>query len=193
VKAANEALQNVETAQAELKSHSLKVGELLLEAKKLHPSVKDFDAFLKKVKGLQLSRAYDLMRLASGRTTDADLKKDARERQQRHRDKKKKAKTIPEPKPVKDRPEPQPVTEISVTSRNPEETAEESAERRKAEHAAAEDIPHLEDNGNQDALACFKTACDLWLSQLSTADLAEARSYFNHVVGRCAANNRRAA
>jgi len=52
--------------------------------------VKDFDAFLKKVQGLKLSRAYELMRLAGGRTTEAELKKDARERKRKSRANKKK-------------------------------------------------------------------------------------------------------
>ena len=63
VQAVNEAEQSVATAQAELVSRSKKVGLLLLEAKKLHPKVKDFEAFLGKVEGLKLSRAYDLMRI----------------------------------------------------------------------------------------------------------------------------------
>ena len=64
VAAANESEKTVTTAQAELESKkaelvskSRQVGLLLLEAKKLHPAVTDFDAFIKKVKGLQLSRA----------------------------------------------------------------------------------------------------------------------------------------
>jgi hypothetical protein len=64
VRAANDAEAKVTTAQAELVSRqaelvsrSKTVGLLLLEAKKLHPAVKDFEAFLKKVQGLKLSRA----------------------------------------------------------------------------------------------------------------------------------------
>jgi hypothetical protein len=91
VREATEAENSVTTAQAELVSRSKTVGLLLLEAKKRHPEVKDFKAFLKKVNGLKLSRAYDFMRLAGGRTTDEELKQDARERQRRRRDKKKKA------------------------------------------------------------------------------------------------------
>ena len=78
------AKQNVMTVQAELTSRSREVGVLLLEAKKLHPAVKDFGTFLMRA-GLKLSRAYDLLRLAGGRTTDEELKKDARERQQKSR------------------------------------------------------------------------------------------------------------
>ena len=51
--AVNEAEQSVTTAQTEFVSRSKKVGLLLLEAKKLHPKVKDFQAFLGKVEGLQ--------------------------------------------------------------------------------------------------------------------------------------------
>ena len=102
VAAANEAESTVATAQAELVSRSKAVGVLLLEAKKLHPAVKDFEAFLKRVDGLKLSRAYDLLRLAGGRTTDEQLKKDARERQQKSRAKKK----LPRPTPTLKKPEP---------------------------------------------------------------------------------------
>ena len=80
VKAADAAIAMQEKAMAVTVGASRAVGLLLLEAKKLHPAVKDFEAFLKRVDGLKLSRAYDLLRLAGGRTTDEELKKDARER-----------------------------------------------------------------------------------------------------------------
>src|SRR5271165_2937576 len=80
VAAANEAEAAVTTAQTELVSRSKAVGLLLLEAKKLHAAVNDFDAFLKRVNGLKLSRAYDLLRLAGGRTTDEELRKATRDR-----------------------------------------------------------------------------------------------------------------
>jgi hypothetical protein len=129
VKAANDAEATVTTAQAELVSRSKTVGLLLLEAKKLHPAVKDFEAFLKKVQGLKLSRAYDLLRLAGGRTTDEELKKDARERQQKSRANKKK---LPQPTPKKSEPP------ISVTVT---ESAEISIEQRRAENAALDILP----------------------------------------------------
>jgi hypothetical protein len=94
VKAANEAETSAKTAQAELVSRSKVVGLLLLEAKRLHPKVKDFEAYLKHVDGLNLSRAYDLLRLAGGRTTDEELRKEARERQRKSRAK---TKALPEP------------------------------------------------------------------------------------------------
>src|SRR5262245_21750003 len=91
-KTASTAQAAASTAQAAFVSKSKIVGGLLLEAKKLHPTVKEFEAFLKKVKGLKLSRAYDLLRLAGGRTTDAEIRKETRERVKKHREKKKLAK-----------------------------------------------------------------------------------------------------
>jgi hypothetical protein len=102
VAAANEAENNVETARAELVSRSKAVGLLLLAAKKLHPAGKDFEAFLRRVDGLKVSRAYDYMRVAGGRTTDDELKKEARERQRKSRAKKK-----PLPRPTPTLPEPE--------------------------------------------------------------------------------------
>jgi hypothetical protein len=127
VAAANEAETAVTTAQAELVSRSRAVGLLLLEAKKLHPAVADFETFLKQVHGLKLSRAYDLLRLAGGRTTDEELKKDARERQQKSRATNKRK--LPRPTPAPKKPEPKP---ISVTDPDVTESAEASAEKRKA-------------------------------------------------------------
>jgi hypothetical protein len=80
--AESEAQQNVLTVQAECASRSKQVGMLLLEAKKLPP--KDFGEILLKV-GLKLSRAYDLLKLAGGRATEEELRKDARERKQKSR------------------------------------------------------------------------------------------------------------
>lgn len=124
VKAADAAEVAATTAREALVSRSKEVGILLLEAKELHPAVKDFEAFLKQVDGLKLSRAYDLLRLAGGRTTDEELKAATRERVKKHRAAKG---ALPKPDP-----------DLSVTERNVTETPEESAERRKAEYAADE-------------------------------------------------------
>lgn len=99
LKKINAAVAAANAAQSDLVSKSKAVGLLLLEAKKLHPKVKDFEAYLKQVDGLGLSRAYDLMKLAGGRTTDEELRQDARERQKKSREKKKK---IPRPTPDPD-------------------------------------------------------------------------------------------
>jgi hypothetical protein len=127
VAAANDAEQNATTAQAELVSRSKQVGMLLLEAKKLHPAVKDFEAFLMRV-GRKLSRAYDLLRLAGGRTTDEELKKDARERQQKSR-----AKKLPKPDSVTEPMSRKPSAPASLPETQPEPSvtstpATESAE-----------------------------------------------------------------
>jgi hypothetical protein len=102
-----EAVSAEQTAQAEHVSGARELGLLLLEAKKRHPAQKDFQKFLKPVAGLELSRAYDLMRLAGGLTTEEELRKDARERQAKSRAKRKKlpppqAEPKPEPKVVRD-------------------------------------------------------------------------------------------
>ena len=91
----------VETAKTDLVSRSKAVGLLLLEAKELYPKIKDFKAYLKKVDGLQYSRAADYMRIAGGRTTDAKLKAEARDRKRKSRIKSKSKPAITKPEPVK--------------------------------------------------------------------------------------------
>lgn len=152
VKAADEAETSVTTAQAELVSRSKAVGLLLLEAKKLHPKVKDFEAYLKRVDGLNLSRAYDFLRLAGGRVTDEELRKDARERKRKSRAKPKTLPgTTPEPKP------PEPEVSVTVT-----ESAEEKAARVSAH-----------------CLRQFEYSCQCWLPKLNEADLKRASVCFN--------------
>jgi hypothetical protein len=198
VKTANVAEQSVTTAQAELVSRSKAVGLLLLEAKKLHPAVKDFEAFLRRVDGLKLSRAYDLLRLAGGRTTDEEIRKATRDRVKKHRSSKK-----PEP------------PNLSVTLPDVTESAEASAEKRKAEYADPPKINDLEtepetiedaeaevkalkalkaklkNNNSEDkidaavsakALAEFKAACGVCLPKMNADDLQEAIDYFAEAV-----------
>jgi hypothetical protein len=128
----NAAERAVTTAQAELVSKSKVLGQLLLEVKKRHPKAADFEAFLKRVNGLGRSRAYDLLRLAGGRTTDEELRKDARERVRKHRAKKK----LPTPEPVS-------VTDPDVTesSKRITQSPEISAEERRAQNAALDVEP----------------------------------------------------
>jgi hypothetical protein len=147
VAAANEAETKVITAQAELVSRSKTVGLLLLEAKKLHPAVKDFEAFLGKVQGLKLSRAYDCMRVAGGRTTDEEIRKATRDRVEKHRASKKLPGPTPAPKP-----EPQ---KLSVTKPDVTEKAAGTSAR---------------------CLAEFTIACRVWLPQITVeADRQKAR------------------
>jgi hypothetical protein len=147
VKAANEAETSVTAAQAELVSRSKVVGLLLLEAKKQHPKVKDFEAYLKRVDGLKLSRAYDLLRLAGGRTTDEELRKETRERRRKSRAKSKK-----------------PPEKVSGTV---PETAKESAQTPLGKAAAV----------SARALEEFKYSCRTYLPKLSPADFEKARVY----------------
>jgi hypothetical protein len=100
----------------------------LLEAKKRHPKVKDFKAFLKGVNGLKLSRAYDLLRLAGGRTTDEELRQDARERVRKHRAKKK----LPKPISVTD-------PDVTESPKRIAQSPEVSAEERRAQNALLAD------------------------------------------------------
>jgi hypothetical protein len=127
----NPAVKAMDQAREGYTSRSKIVGELLLEAKTLHPKVKDFEAFLKRVEGLHLSRAYELLKLAGGRTTEAELKKESRERQQRHRIKQKTKPTLPKPELKKPEPKPTPepfrdVTEKPLPKIEPTTTAPES-------------------------------------------------------------------
>ena len=171
VATANEAEKTAETAKAELVSRLRAVGELLLEAKKRHPKVADFEAFLKRVDGLKLSRAYDAMRLAGGRTTDEELRKDARERVRKHRAKKK----LPEPKPLSvTHPD---VTETPKAEPRVAESPEISLEERKAQMAALD----LADGqkatkASARALAEFTAACRMYLPKITVeADRQKAR------------------
>jgi hypothetical protein len=149
--------KNAETARAELVSRSKTVGLLLLEARKLHPKTKDFDAFLKRVDGLRLSRAYDYMRIAGGRTTEEELRKDARERKQKSR----RARKIPKPSPELKKPEstskPEP---ISVTDPHVTETP-----KRKPAEQKTFDSP--QEAASARALAEFKYACRAWLPKIT--------------------------
>ena len=170
VAAANEVEKTVETAKAELVSRSKVVGTLLLEAKTLHPAVGDFYAFLKRVDGLKLSRAYDLMRLAGGRVTDEELRQDARERQQKSRAKTK----LPKPAPtLKPEPEPDSVTDPPVT-----ESAGASAEARKTVKPDADAKKKTDKESSARALAEFDFACHQYLPKMTEKDLRKAQRLF---------------
>src|SRR5262249_29531584 len=124
---------------------------LLLEAKKLHPRVKEFEAFLARVDGLN-SHAYDLMRLAGGRTTEEEIRKDTRDRVKKHRASKKK---LPTPAPNKPEPKPDP---ISVTGIDVTESAQ-SKNRKPVKGDAKQSSAR--------ALAEFTFACRTWLPRIT--------------------------
>jgi hypothetical protein len=166
VAAANEAEKTVTTARVELVSRSKAVGALLLEAKKLYPAVKDFEAFLKRVDGLKLSRAYDLLRLTGGRTTDEEIRKATRDRVKKHRASKK----LPQPTPKKLEP-----TKLSVTGVDVTETAKASTEKREAEYADFLSTEEKASEASARALAEFTFACRTWLPKMIEADRQKAR------------------
>ena len=78
-------------AHDRLESKWKEVGELLIEAKRHHPQVKAFEAFLKRISGLHRSRAYELMKIAGGGTTEEEVREETRARVRKHRAAKKKA------------------------------------------------------------------------------------------------------
>jgi hypothetical protein len=164
VAAVNEAEKIAAMAKDEFVSRSKQVGLLLLEAKKLHPAVKDFDAFLKRVNGLQLSRAYDCMRVAGGRTTDEEIRKGTRERVQKHREKKKTLpppeKKLPSPLPT---PKPEPLNP-SVTSPPVTESPEVSVEQRRRENTNLGMTPAERWKQN---LEWFAVACRQYLPNIA--------------------------
>jgi hypothetical protein len=147
------------TERAELVSRSKALGLLLLEAKKRHPKTEDFKTFLKNVKGLGLSRAYDLMRLAGGRATDEQLRHEARNRQRKSRANRKR---LPPPDPIS----------VTVT-----ESAEISVDQRRADMAALDtSADERTDKASARALAEFTVACRTWLPKITVeADRQKAR------------------
>jgi len=164
----NEAEQAAETAKAELVSRSKAVGLLLLEAKKLHPKVADFEAFLKNVDGLKLSRAYDYLRIAGGRATDEELRQEARDRKRKSRAKKK----VPPPvKPITAEPEPKPTfrDKPHVT-----ESQEISIDQRRAENVLLDDHNEPELSAEQKQSAYYRDkfvdACRTYLPRITEED-----------------------
>jgi hypothetical protein len=170
-KTAEAAKATAEAAKAEVVSRSRVVGELLLEAKKRHPKVADFEAFLKRVDGLKLSRAYDYLRLVGGRVTDEELREEARERKRKSR-----AKKLPPPAPSLPKPEPPGTADSFRDIPHVTESPEVSAER-KAQMAALD----LADGqkatkASARALAEFMVACRTWLPKVTVeADRQKAR------------------
>ena len=104
-------------------SRSKTVGLLLLEAKKLHPAVKDFDDIPEACRRPQTVSGIRSVATRWRSVTDEELKEDARERKQKSRSKKK-LPTNPEPEP-----------DVSVT------VTESDAERPKPEKPANKDTP----------------------------------------------------
>jgi hypothetical protein len=138
--------------------------------------VATFKTFLSQIAGLGLSRAYDFIAVADGRTTVEELRKDARERQQKSRASKKK---LPRPAPALKRPEQRPEPKRdSVTDPHVTETAKADAERRKAEKHEAEKTA----TESERALEEFAYACRTWLPKMSEADRHKALQLVTDIV-----------
>jgi hypothetical protein len=161
-----------EATHGELVSRSKAVGLLLLEARKRHPKLPDFEAFLKRVNGLKLSRAFDLLRLAGDRVTDEQLRQEARERQRKSRAKK--AKIPPPAKPITAEPKPKP---DSVTTPHVTESQEISVEQRRRENANLDlSAEERAAKASAHALAEFIVACRNWLPKITVeADRQKAQ------------------
>ena len=103
------AVKAFEAADAVKKEKALKLGELLAEAQKRHPTDRAFEAFLTRAGGIQIRRAKDLISIALGRKEFDKHQSDNAAAQRRLRDRRKaekiereKAKAAlptPEPKP----------------------------------------------------------------------------------------------
>ena len=95
------------------------------------------------------------MRLAGGRVTDEEIRKDARDRATKSRANKKK---LPKPAPALKKPEPSQAD--SVTSRHVTESAEISIDERKAQHADLDlSAEEKAAKASAHALAEFTIAC----------------------------------
>jgi hypothetical protein len=101
------AVKAYDAADAVKKEKAIVVGRLLAEAQKLHPSDKDFEAFLERAGGIQIRRAKDLIAFALDRKDFEQHQKDNAAAQQRHRDKLK-AEKIEREKAKADLPKPEP-------------------------------------------------------------------------------------
>jgi hypothetical protein len=161
-----EAVVVANAAQAEHVSRSKELGLLLLKARRRHPTKKDFEKFLKPVVGLGLSRAYELLRLAGGRVTEEELRKEARDRQAKSRARRKR---LPPPPP---QPEPAPaVRDVTDTSEAGQPSADNSAKSNSAKSAKA--------------LAEFRVAClTYWPGITEEADQQKARAFVDRLMNQ---------
>ena len=122
--------------------------------------------------------AYDLLKLAGGRTTDEERKRDARERKQRSRDAKNKKKALPKAAPALRNPKPISVTPPSVTE------SQDGADTRKAEPALNPSTAQKAAKQSAHSLAEFKFACDTWLPKITVeAHRQEARRLVADLLG----------
>jgi hypothetical protein len=84
--AADTLLKQINAAMKAANKAEAALRETLVSCSKKNRPAKDFEAFLQRVDGLQLSRAYDCMRVAGGRTTNQEIRKATKDRVQKHRE-----------------------------------------------------------------------------------------------------------
>jgi hypothetical protein len=175
-KALKEAQDKHKAAADEHYSNTKKVGLLLLEVNKTHKG-KDFENYLKQVKGLQRSRAYDYLRLAGGRVTEEELRTEARKRKQKSRAK---LKELP-PKPTAALPKPKAVQQVFDT---PEEAHAGAAAEDSVTKTNVTEFPSIDASAK--ALADFKLECQLlcqrYMRKMTGKHRFEACSYLKNVV-----------
>jgi hypothetical protein len=76
--------ENAKSMQESAASWTRELGALLVVAKRRHPTTKEFGAYLKKA-GLGLSRAYEIMSIVEGRSTEEGVREATRTRVRKHR------------------------------------------------------------------------------------------------------------
>lgn len=148
VKVVDAAEANVATARATVVLHSKAVGLLLIDLKRLHPSVKAFTAALARLdKPMSLAWAYDRIKLVGGRKSDDEIREAEAEHKADAAARKKKSRAKPE--------------KVSVTDDGVTETFSEATPAAKSRRALSE----------------FEYACRAYLPHLNDADLTLARAY----------------
>ena len=164
------AVKAFEAADAVKKEKALKLGELLAEAQKRHPTDRAFEAFLTRAGGIQIRRAKDLISIALGRKEFDKHQSDnaAAQRRLRHRrkaekierEKAKAALPTPEPKPdPKSEAHPKP---DALRNASPEPGPKPDAASTRA---------------SGDNLYQFLSACRAFLPRLNKTDLAKAQAF----------------
>jgi hypothetical protein len=180
-----EAVSAENAARTEHVSRAKEVGLLLLEAKKRHPAVEDFEKFIKPVAGLEKSRAYELMKLAGGRTIEEELKKGARERQAKSRAKRKKGRakntTLPSTAPTTPASEPDP-TFRDVTEKSTDPDPDAAVTTPPAPVADTSSRVFITQTMSAKALAEFKQACrTYWPGITEEAHQQQARDFIDQL------------
>jgi hypothetical protein len=173
-----EHVAQIETAEGSLIEHKRAAAALLQDVAKNHGE--HLNAVCVRA-GLGKSRKSELLQIALGRKSEAQVKNETKKRVAKHRA----AKRLAEPKSGPNRSVTRPVTEEDAPATQPD--AEASAEARKAEYAATEAPEQAQDaqtnpepsgdaretsekkrnTRGERALAEFRYACDHYLAQMN--------------------------